>query len=365
MNIVVMEWLACGGQVAAAAESLTAPEPSKVGTCQLMSKDLGDSLLIEGLEMLVAVALGASKAGMQVTAPISSHVREASGCQTQLGDLGGMARVVELPGEDLSPRDLVLQWAKLLDDADCGIVIAPELNETLSFVLSSLREYSRTPLLNCADPCLQIACDKSRTASICEAHSIMHPATVTGVAGPELDRCVHQVFGQERGEVVAKPRYGAGATSVFAGPSWDAIKGRLDPGNEYVVQSFVEGENYSCHVVVSNLGEWHWLPAMCQDIRVVQPGLSAGTKTGVRMLEFSGVRQAGESLRGLAAMQVCLKQAFRDGALGWLGFDLVRQIRTGEWYLIECNARCTTSLSVLAKHDPKFSQCVFEWMLQT
>lgn len=263
---------------------------------------------------------------------------------------------VAVHGLDSGDEAHVLKlWKHIAGLAQASLVIAPELDNILVTVCESLRR-DGLRLLNCGSELLQVCSDKLQSAAWFASAQVLHPPTcLLREATPTWLESTQRQWGNRLW--VLKPRDGAGCEELRIVAEADPLLGELQQmgcgnsrGSRLVVQPWIAGPTFSQSVIVGGDGTWRWLPLMTQEFQretLVVPSPTANTsRTPAKSLIYQG----GLAVPGeLPSSHLVLREQLRclpfmEQARGWLSFDLVRAATDDAWYVIEANARCTTSM---------------------
>ncbi len=310
-RIGVLEWITGGGLQAVAPDSVAG------------------SLRQEGKAMLETVADGFRLEGHEVLLSVDHRLFT----ENETAELAQRFRVstqVEFV------NGLPASWWHIAKSSDAVLIIAPEFSGILQSAIERLSNVG-SRLMNCHGSFLNIACDKWLTAQRWVRAEIPHPATqlLASVTNRWLDenRNVSAKW-------VVKPRDGAGCEGIKLVDEGNLLSTIAEckiqgDAEGYVVQPFHLGRSFSRSVIVDSHGRSHWLPLVSQE-------LVLGEKI---------IYQGGEIV-GLQCIDGAFDDALKalgEGAVGWVGFDLMRCEGADQWRFIEANARLTTSFAGLSR----------------
>lgn len=325
MNICVLEWITGGGLSS--------------------TSQLDSGLLEEGFAMLSTLVDGACRANCQVTLTLDER------CDSSKWNDDPQVKLVAVPQHN-SQVNWLQKWGELASRADLAILVAPEIDGTLADVVQFLREHlqetgTATRLLNTHGVSLQLACDKWATHKFFQRFNLPTPDTglLQHFSATQHSECASpenkEVNGQQ--SWVVKPRNGAGMEQtalVSTAELRTFAKSDLD-ANAFIIQPWIDSNAYSCSAIVNANGDWHWLPTVTQEITT-----ESIADSSCQGLHYSGSTLAFEP-EFPRAWKETLESQLSD-AQGWISFDFIQCLSTGELYLIEINPRCTTSISSLA-----------------
>jgi len=311
VQIGVLEWICGGGLQAVASDSIAS------------------SLRQEGKAMLRTVAEGFRSDGHEVSLSLDARLFT----QAEQRELGGRFEVFEnIEFQDGLPSS----WWEVAKSVDVVLIIAPEFSSILQSAIESLSTVSRR-LMNCRGDFLNAGCDKWVTAQRWRGAGVPHPATqlLSDVTVEWLD--------ENRGpsdKWILKPRDGAGCDGIKlldeSGLSKTIAEYRSQTEVEnYILQPFHSGKSYSRSAIVDVVGKAHWLPFVTQELSFAD---SISYHGGEVLLEECMQDKLDGALHSLG-----------QGALGWVGFDMVHCEAMDQWLVIEANPRLTTSFVGLSR----------------
>ncbi len=329
MKVAVLEWICGGGLVAeSGAESL-------------------ESLRQEGWAMLRCIALALARAGHDVSIALDDRFWEPQPADV-LRDLSHVSR-----GYRNSRQLIPTGWRVLADQCDFALVIAPESDGILEQTLGQL-DGCRANLVNCQGMFLRQASDKLATSQACEQAGLRHPPTCLAQhVNSHWRRRVQARF--ENDYWVVKSRSGAGADAlhVVSEAELDDLLSEIErsggQAQKFIVQPWLAGASFSRSAIVDLEGRWHWLPLVTQQFahtRQRQDTLQTPEVFGCTRLTYQGGAIASAEVQHQFPRSLTdkLASSFAGGAAGWVGVDFVLSDRDQQWYVIEVNPRCTTSL---------------------
>ena len=331
MRIGILEWI-CGG-------GLQVNEPALVAK----------SLLNEGQAMLNAVAQDLIGCGHEVTANIDARLFDRS----QFSEFGSRFHTTYSSG---FTKELPSGWWKIASEADAALVIAPELSGILQTAISRLAPVCKL-LLNCKGEFLAASCDKWLTAERLRTACVNHPATQLACDATESWLQQHR---NQSGKWIIKPRDGAGCEAIhLAGEKsvQDALNA-IRPGDSnsrMIIQPLHTGTSFSRSAIVDSAGCPHWLPLVTQEFTVGDSMTYCGGRVlSAGNLHFEDTLTGSRySIERLDEVLNATLGALGQGALGWVGVDLVYNDELNDWMVIEINPRLTTSFSGLSmSHGP-------------
>lgn len=330
MRITVLEWI-CGG-----------------GLLKVPVQQVPASLRREGWAMLHCLVTQFADAGNEVTTVLDRRLvdqNDASTLPAQVVDIDLLIQGNK-EGQTVSDRLATLQaWQQLARRSELSLVIAPELDGILQYCVAELSR-NGAKLLNCREPFLTAACDKWITAQRLAASEVSHPATWLATEFPSQAIKLAERW-------CLKPRLGAGCDGLMIVSAKDVktiVDQHLPNTDDWIVQPWIEGKAFSCSTIADCHGTDKWLPLVTQDLRVRKA-------TWKDVFEVSSLSYCGGRIimepdqpRPIELLNSAL-QALKtplDGALGWIGVDLV-QDWNGQWFAIEINPRMTTSVLGLSR----------------
>ncbi len=243
-------------------------------------------------------------------------------------------------------------WWEIASTADATLVIAPEFSNILQTAIAQLAPVCKL-LLNCQDPFLAASCDKWLTAQQLKAASVKHPAT-------RLARDTTEDWLQNNrnaaGKWIVKPRDGAGCEAIRLLDQYSLIEAlrelqQSDLATKLLLQPCEVGDSFSRSAIVDFTGRAHWLPLVTQEFTVGDSLTYCGGQVlsvgdGHYENRLSGRRYAIDRLN--AVLNATLA-ALGQGALGWVGVDLLYSDEWNDWIVIEVNPRLTTSFTGLSR----------------
>ncbi|RMF37330.1 MAG: ATP-grasp domain-containing protein [Planctomycetota bacterium] len=312
--------------------------------------DCGEAgLLREGMAMLASLARICRIAGLRVQTVAAN--RSVAGLLRHTGLFDNVLPLAAGPG----PSAVVDAWSAAAEEAELVCVIAPELDGILEAAVARLSQCSSPNLLNCSGRLLTVASDKWLTAEVFDRHQIPHPPTLplTQLTHAWITQHVAASASDDRAEAscgwVIKRRDGAGGEAMLRVTSRDLLA-RLEGLDAWpdsiasrpslwIVQPWLEGQAASCSGIADASGRVRWLPPLRQ--RFATPSADAlhreyrgGCSMGINEPEW-------EQLQSLLDRTIA---AAGEQPRGWIGVDLLLQPHSRQWYVIEINPRCTSSL---------------------
>jgi carbamoyl-phosphate synthase large subunit len=196
--------------------------------------------------------------------------------------------------------------------------VFPIIDEELPVWAAQAARFEREGVRVFVNPaaCVDIANDKRRTAAHCAERSIAHPRTMDAAAAMRLAPDAYPLF--------AKPAAGRGSIGAVKIGDRDALRRHLAEHPEDVVQSFLEGREFTVDVLTTPAGR---IVALVPKERLeVKSGMAtkSATRIAPEVAAFTERVVAAFGVRGVANVQVMLT---RDGPV-----------------LIEVNPKFATSL---------------------
>lgn len=266
------------------------------------------SLRREGGAMLRAIAADMAEIAETVI-PLDSR----------FGDL--KFRATETVAIDTT-KPLWSQWIAAAQSCDAALIIAPELDGTLTKAVSMLRAGGVDVIAGSGD-FLRVASDKLLTAKHLIAAGVAHPIYMALSDKRFADALTeHQRF-------VVKPRDGCGTQEIQRFDDLNEAKSVLEENS--LLQAWMPGRAISIALVASAT-QLVFLPAVSQS-------LCDGTceyNGGQGPLDDDAQRRATAlAMRAIEAMPPLVR--------GFVGLDLLLGDRPSEDYVIEINPRLTTS----------------------
>ncbi len=319
MKILALEWLSCHAEAVGA-----------------NGQELEPTLLDEGLAMLAVLVEGLVAGGHDVSTCLSPTAMKSIGLEWKARGVN-VTRCDPVVGKDVVDASLD-QWEQLANTADLVWLVAPELDSILQLAIGRLRLH--TQLLSCTPPMLDFACDKWLAAAAFLQKQVKHPTT----------RLLSEMAPNEpptypRAPIVAKRRDGAGGEGTQLLRSYSDLEKLLaavDDHQAWIVQPWIVGQSYSLSAFIGPHGT-AWLHPVKQEViategRLAYHGATLAAKPPNREVMIETAERAINSLG--------------NGAIGWVGIDLLYSDNEQAWYVIEVNPRLTSSVSVLAdSHD--------------
>lgn len=338
MRVAVLEFI-CGSGLFRAALSAEDLEGSA-------------SLLQEGYAMLFALASDLNRSGHEVATVLEASIADWVRERWQ-GTLPCHATI--LPAEEQKSESdrlaaFLESWHRVAATCDATIVIAPEIDGTLTEAIRFLRARGIAVIAPC-ERFLAATSDKLATSEHWSQAGVPHPATW------RLDRWIEERIehtwsadAPNRSDAiqgwVIKRRMGAGGLDLqrcpdasyvhrFARSLQKSTTDQYELGNQqaWLVQPWLDGKPASM-AVLSHRDQRTVLGAMQQHFsRVEDQGLSYEGGSGP-------LDNASKERLQTFADQVLA--AIPGQALGWIGIDFV-VTHSGRWDAIEVNARLTSS----------------------
>lgn len=332
-SVAVLEWLAGGG---------LCPEGEPDNSLA--------PLLNEGRQMLQCLASGFAEQGATVYSAVDQRLVTSENSWP----CDAFAHVEPVPYIEHAEQ-LIDIWIDVAKDCEVAIVVAPEIDQLLQNVLSEMRRRSSCELLNCSPPFLDLACDKWKFARHCQRSHISHPPTSLSPSFSHLD-----MRSSPASKLVCKSRFGAGCEDLYLAANSAALNSvapSLRQSELAVIQEWIEGQAFSSSAIVNASNHWHWLPLVTQEFEHKEA-------SGLQTLQYTGgrVTAAPPGAPQLQDLQLQLSDSFRNGARGWVSFDLVYSAERNQWFVIEANPRCTTSITELKQ---QVGSELFEHLLRT
>jgi predicted ATP-grasp superfamily ATP-dependent carboligase len=286
----------------------------------LASEDLSPSFAAQGFAMLCTMARCFNHAGHDVSFCYDARIHEQflprGNQKEEVSDEASWQAAIEV----------------LADNADLGIVIAPEDDGILVKVLQSIRARG----LNVVNPETETAAfcsDKINTANLFEELSIPVPRMIFGTIHDILNDSQDLKF-----PVVIKPAISSGATCTFIAhdtANLMELAHRPEMGNRvasFILQEFVDGVHGSVSLLASN-GKSSVLSVNRQNVSLGRTDSNPGYHGGECPFDHPAAKKAaiysrkiGEALPGLR---------------GYVGIDFV--FHGKEAYPMEINPRLTVS----------------------
>lgn len=219
-------------------------------------------------------------------------------------------------------KPLWSQWIAAARSCDAALIIAPELDGTLTKAVSMLRAGGIDVIAGSGD-FLRVASDKLLTAKHLIAAGVAHPIYMALSDKRFADALAqHQQF-------VVKPRDGCGTQEIQRFNDLNQAKSALEENS--LLQAWMPGRAISIALVASAT-QMVFLPAVSQS-------LCEGTceyNGGQGPLDDDAQRRATAlAMRAIEAMPPLVR--------GFVGLDLLLGDRPSEDYVIEINPRLTTS----------------------
>lgn len=353
MRVAVLEWI-CGG-----------------GLLSTPLDQLAHSLIGEGQAMLLTIINGLAAAAhsyrLELFVPID---RRLISDQT-LAEIGALAHIVDI--NQRCSSDCLEAWEALAKNCQASWLIAPEIDDRLAQVARRLRS-NGCELFNCDEQFLRNASNKFCTAQLLYNSAIPHPPTnfLDSIDENWLDEAAQSALDQQANierphnetRWIIKPADGAGSQGVQIVDRNELlrIKNTLTTADTRqltqhatdasLVQPMLSGVAASCSAVIDRSGQAHWLPLVSQDFIIVDLPKHDSTKIGPNSttLRYLGCTFPALGLPPSAPEELLTNtiRAIQGVALGWVGIDLLYDPMHEQWWVIEINPRCTTSLVGLA-----------------
>ncbi|MEM7474587.1 MAG: ATP-grasp domain-containing protein [Planctomycetota bacterium] len=347
MKVVLLEWISGSGCY-----------------CENHTQNPMQELLDEAWEMAASLAKFFVEAGHETQFVLEESIASArAAALLEASDVGQTITIETTPylqelQSTTNLQSVLDTWRSIARQNDLAVVIAPELDGILESCIGWLNENGiRT--WNCFSDFLSAACDKWKFAEMLEATSfpdggesriapqalqqtgtLLHPPThLHSDLTPEWLQFCRAHFASQ--EFVIKPRFGVGCLDLYVTDSPECFT--VSSSEEFIVQPLVDGPSFGCNAIVRPNEEWCWISQTRQVLHESSVTLAEYAQAH-RTLEYSRSEPADMpiSQQSLRAFE----QALGFGALGWIGTDWVRDA-DGRCWLIECNARCTSSVVAL------------------
>lgn len=296
--------------------------------------------------MLAVVVEGLVDAGHKVTTSVSVELNAEVVERWRCLGVDVVVDANPCGSVDSEMQSVMAQWKSVAGATECAVLIAPEIDGVLETAIERVGKQTR--LINCRNPMLSVASDKWKTAMALSAARIPHPPT--RLLSDYGTSSVPNTLGLS--SMIAKRRDGAGCDSTRVFDSAEglmAFKRQCHDPTRWIVQPFLDGESFSISCFAGPTGI-AWMKPVRQSVVAVSRSATAGSAG----LEYRGATVDIERLEHSAARHWAAKtiSALGDGALGWMGVDLLHDIGRGQWQVIEVNPRCTSSVLELSRaHD--------------
>jgi predicted ATP-grasp superfamily ATP-dependent carboligase len=326
VRVGILEWI-CGG-----------------GLQDTAIEQISESLMDEGRAMLLAVAQDFVSSGHEVVASIDARLHP----ELQLTKFGSSFQVWSKSG--FTSR-FPSSWWEVANFADAVVVIAPEFSNILQSAPSLLAPECKL-LLNCQGEFLAASCDKWITAQRLDAAGVKHPPT-------QLARVATEDWLRKNrtaaGKWIIKPKDGAGCEAirlVDEDSVRDAIKATLDSDANLgmIIQPMLIGGAFSRSAIVDSMGRAYWLPLVTQEFSMSNSMTYHGGRVlaGDESYYHDTLTSKRYPIGRLDEILNAAMAALGQGALGWVGVDLLYSDELNDWIVIEVNPRLTTSFTGLS-----------------
>ncbi len=303
--------------------------------------------------MLLALVEGLAAGGIEVRVPIDVRLFGPSA----LDRIAASAEIVAIQPDD--SLDYVEVWCQLANVSQWTWLVAPELQSALQHTARRLRQ-AGARLLNASHDFLACASDKHQMAEALLKADIPHPLTrslqnLNAESGTHLPSV--SIPGEQRW--VVKPIDGAGCEGLRIVDGQQLVRLQkqfrqravalpVDSPHSTphcIVQPWLPGMATSCSAIVDASGQAHWLPLVSQDFEVTSNPSQEST------LRYLGYAFPAPGILQGAPVELLdrVLQSIPGTALGWIGIDLLYDPLQAQWWVIEVNPRCTTSLVGLAR----------------
>ncbi len=353
MRVAVLEWI-CGG-----------------GLLSTPLDQIAHSLIGEGQAMLLTIVNGLAAAAHSYRLELFVPIDRRLFSDQTLAEIGALAHIFDINQQ--GSGNCLEAWEALAKSCQSSWLIAPEIDDRLAQVARTLRSYG-CELFNCDEQFLRNASNKFRTAQLLRNSAIPHPPTnsLDSIDEKWLDEAAQSVLDQHanierrRKETrwIIKPADGAGSQGVQIVDRNELLRikhtlttadARLitqSATDSSLVQPMLSGVAASCSAVIDRSGQAHWLPLVSQDFIIVDLPKYDSTKIGPNSntLRYLGCTFPALGLPPSAPQELLTStiSAMQGVALGWVGIDLLYDPRHAQWWVIEINPRCTSSLVGLA-----------------
>ncbi len=288
MRLLISEFI-CGGGMA----NHALPESLKQEGLMMLQALLADCLQLENCEIVTT---------------LDSRI--------QLQDAG--AEIISVADS----KNYMRQLLSSAENFDWTWIVAPESEGVLASTVNSLQK-SGCPTLNCSVDAIQNTGDKYKCTELMQSAGI---AVIPHIAYTDLI--------DYPGDVVVKPRFGAGSENLSIYKSGVQAKEQIDTPENWIIQPFVEGEHRSLSLLC-----WR--------------GAAKILSCNVQMLsDFPQPRlrkcvvNAFAADSGLHTLAMQIAQVF-PGLNGYVGVDYIKT--ASENVVVEINPRLTTSYLGLAR----------------
>ena len=304
----------------------------------MLKENLPPSLLCEGIAMLRAIARDLTRAGFSVVIPL---------------DLRLISLTNWLPGAEIKPVNQTEELVDILQQQACKagnfFIISPESDDILLTYTQLLEKCGQN--WGCSSEFIRIFGDKWETWNYLHAKNIPMPRTWLIPEDSQADGLQDSFDIDIDDTLVIKPASGAGAGGIFTcsghafnNPAFrESLVANLN-GKRYLIQEFIPGQAYSANFAVVG-GEIHLL---CVNEQLITLSTSLGTESTY----LGGISPAQSILANISfnALEYELQeliQALPSPQSGFFGVDFTCDA-DGKFYVIEVNARLTTSYITLA-----------------
>jgi predicted ATP-grasp superfamily ATP-dependent carboligase len=354
-SVAVMEWI-CGGGMSNIAQADQVPS----------------GLRSEGAAMLLTIAEGLANAGVAVTVPLDVRL-----FQPRLIDrLSKIAEVI--PIRTSNTREVESLWQALCTRSAWTWLVAPEIDDQLRCLAADLRAVGGQ-LINASEEFLANASDKLRTACRLYESGIAHPPTrslreldeqwLKSIGSKLAASTLHAPTATEnqisaRGDSrlwCVKPADGAGGEGLRIVTTEELLQlkhacensrgsGAINCAEDkWIVQPWLAGIATSCSAFVAPCGHTTWLPLVSQDFTAAaECSHRNGALLSPHYVGSTYPAPGISSTVPVALLDGTLK-AMQGRAIGWIGIDLLFHPPTEQWWVIEVNPRCTSSMVGLAQ----------------
>lgn len=312
--------------------------------------------------MLRALVSGLSSAGLQVLVPLDVRLFTP----TALAQFASQAQI--LPVEQLQSADYLSAWRDVASKCVWSWLVAPELDDTLRQVASQLRT-SGAQLLNASDDFLRVASDKNACAQLWQPAGVPHPSTrpLQAIDDEWLSESslrmamTQSLSGDHDMRWVVKRADGAGGEGLRMVDRRQLLQLKTSlakvrdasPNSAesitWIVQPWLHGNAASCSAIVDVSGRPHWLPLVSQDFEpIASPSCSEAAPV------YLGCTYPAPGIPQIVPEDLLHKTltSLPGTPLGWISVDLLYDPLTEQWWVIEINPRCTSSLIGLAAAYP-------------
>ncbi|QDV25673.1 carbamoyl phosphate synthase-like protein [Aureliella helgolandensis] len=291
--------------------------------------------------MLASLVEQLTEAGNEVYVAISRELQETR----FLLKLREAAHVVLL--EPSHQSDLLEHWRSIAQSCDQAVVIAPECGGALQAAVEKLGTLPNV-LVNCSGPFLSTACSKLKTARALAEAGISHPPTLPLQAltlawlKSTQDLCR---TARDEPQWIVKPDDGAGCEGVLRLGRNELLQRHaqlLAQPEPLLVQPCLAGAAFGCSAIIDARGNAHWLPPATQNLEAVGE-LEQGWEYRGGEISLGGNQVIPPRRLVDAALRAC-----GTGGMGWVGVDMLFDLHSNSWTVIEINPRFTTSVVGLA-----------------